>query len=194
MKRGIYYCSRMVSAQYGAELTESHYEDIKKVYSLWVCMNPPKGRAGSITRYSIQEENLVGDVREQRDCYDLLTTIMICLGEEEEEQDSGVLKLLETLLSSEKDPAAKKKTLEEEFAIPVTQTLEREVSLMCNLSKGIEEKGIQKGMQKGIQEGTLLSIRSLMKSMNWTAEEAMIALRIEEPERSHYAERIEKEH
>ena len=34
LKRGIYYCSRMISSQYGVEFTESHYEDIKKVYSL----------------------------------------------------------------------------------------------------------------------------------------------------------------
>ena len=28
----------------------------------------------------------------------------------------------------------------------MTQTLESEVSLMCNLSKGVEEKGIRKGI------------------------------------------------
>ena len=27
IKRGIYYCSRMISSQYGTEFTESHYED-----------------------------------------------------------------------------------------------------------------------------------------------------------------------
>lgn len=32
------------------------------------------------------------------------------------------------------------------FHIRMTQTLESEVSLMCNLSKGVEEKGIQKGI------------------------------------------------
>lgn len=30
IKRGIYYCSRMISAQYGTEFSASHYEDIKK--------------------------------------------------------------------------------------------------------------------------------------------------------------------
>lgn len=34
----------------------------------------------------------------------------------------------------------------------MTQKLESEVSLMCNLSKGVEEKGIQKGRQEGRQE------------------------------------------
>ena len=34
IKRGIYYCSRMISAQYGTEFVDSHYEKIKKVYSI----------------------------------------------------------------------------------------------------------------------------------------------------------------
>ncbi|MCI9144238.1 MAG: hypothetical protein HFH87_16730, partial [Lachnospiraceae bacterium] len=63
IKRGIYYCSRMISAQYGTEFTNSHYENIKKVYSIWICMNPPKNRENSITRYYIAEENLAGSVK-----------------------------------------------------------------------------------------------------------------------------------
>ena len=34
IKRGIYYCCRMISSQYGREFTGSHYEKIKKVYSI----------------------------------------------------------------------------------------------------------------------------------------------------------------
>lgn len=32
----------------------------------------------------------------------------------------------------------------------MTQELEREVSEMCNLSEGVEQKGIAKGIAKGI--------------------------------------------
>ncbi len=64
IKRGLYYCSRLISAQYGTEFAEGHYEDIKKVYSIWICMNPPKNRQNSITRYYIAEENIIGDVKE----------------------------------------------------------------------------------------------------------------------------------
>ena len=48
---------------------------------------------------------------------------------------------------------------------------------MCNLSKGVEEKGIQKGIEKGIEQGIekgiLLSIRNLMETMGWSVEQAM---------------------
>ena len=44
IKRALYYCSRMISSQYGSEFTETHYEKIRKVYSIWICPNPPKKR------------------------------------------------------------------------------------------------------------------------------------------------------
>lgn len=160
IKRGIYYCSRMISAQYGTEFINSHYENIKKVYSIWICMNPPKSRENSITRYYIAEENLAGSVKEQKADYDLMAAVMICLGKE---TDSGtdLLKLLNVLLSTETGSQDKCQILEEDFHIRMTQTLESEVSLMCNLSKGVEEKGIQKGIQKGIDKGITAMILTL---------------------------------
>ena len=50
---------------------------------------------------------------------------------------------------------------------------------MCNLSKGVEqrgiEKGIEKGIAKGITQGILTTIKKLMENMNWTAQKAMEA-------------------
>jgi len=71
LKRAIYYCSRMISAQYGTEFTSSHYEKIKKVYSIWICMNPPLKEENSITQYSLTETNLVGERKEMEKNYDL---------------------------------------------------------------------------------------------------------------------------
>ena len=76
IKRGIYYCSRMIFSQYGTEFAESHYENIKKVYSIWICMNPPKSRENSITRYYIAKENLVGSVKERKAEKDAAKTYM----------------------------------------------------------------------------------------------------------------------
>ena len=74
-----------------------------------------------------------------------MTAIMICLGDKREDETAGVLKLLNVLLSTETEPEDKCQILEENFQIKMTQKLESEVSLMCNLSKGVEEKGIEKG-------------------------------------------------
>ena len=187
--RGIYYCSRMISAQYGTEFTAARYGQIKKVYSIWICLDPPKDRANTITSYSLAEKNLIGNVREPVRNYDLMTAVMICLGPSGGERDAGVLRLLDTLLSSELAAEEKKHILSRDFAIPMTQTLETEVSLMCDLSKSVEEKG----KKQGITETLLASIRNLMDSMRWTAEQAMAALKVPEEERAKYLELLGKQ-
>lgn len=101
LKRAVYYCSRMISAQHGTEFTKSHYEKIKKVYSIWICPAPPKERRNTITRYRIKEENVIGYVQEPEANYDLMTVIMICLGGPDEAESDGILRLLSVLLSNE---------------------------------------------------------------------------------------------
>lgn len=153
LKRAVYYCSRMISSQYGTEFTNSHYEKIKKVYSIWICMNPPKNRWNSITGYSIAEKQLIGNVQNPVRDYDLLNVVMICLGKPEQD-DNDILKLLDVLFSSDKGSDDKRKILQDDFDIPMTETIEGSVSQMCNLSKGIEDKGIAIGEARGEARGT----------------------------------------
>ena len=192
IKRGIYYCSRMISSQYGVEFTDTHYEKIKKVYSIWVCADPPKYRQNTITRYVVSEENLIGEVKEKKENYDLLTAVMICLGDSEDDNYDGILKLLDVLLSSEKNPEEKKRILQEDFDIRMTKKLESEVTDVCNLSKGVEEKGIAIGMERGMEAGMLQAIRNLMDTLKMTAEQAMAALKVPENEWLKYASRLKE--
>ena len=74
----------------------------------------------------------------------------------------------------------------------MTRELESEVLLMCNLSKGIEEKGIKEGINEGIKEGSLSSIQNLMESMDWSAEQAMAALKIPDSEQVQYVNGLKK--
>ena len=184
IKRNLYYCCRLVSSQYGTEFTNSHYEKIKKVYNIFICMNPPNYRKNTINQYSIQEEKMLGSYEENVLNYDLLTALIICLGDADDEKSTGILKLLEVLLSTERSTEEKKKILQGDFDIKMTQELEREVSEMCNLSDGIEQKGIAKGIG--------VSIQSLMESMGWTIEQAMDALQIPTEERNVYLNLLKK--
>ena len=44
---------------------------------------------------------------------------------------------------------------------------------MCNLSKGVEERGIAIGLERGMETGTLNAIQNLMETLKLTAEQAM---------------------
>ena len=185
LMRAIYYCSRMISAQYGTEFVHEEYQNIKKVYSVFICMDPPKNRRNSITRYRLTEENLIGHVKEPTRHYDLITVVMVCLGGSDGENYDGILKLLDVLLSPKVGEIEKRQVLRDEFDIPMTETLEAEVHQMCNLSEGVRELGRS--------EGLLASIRALMASMGWSAEQAMEALKLPETDRPKYADLLQKQ-
>ena len=76
----------------------------------------------------------------------------------------------------------------------MTRSMEEEVSVMCNLSKGVREKGIAEGIIKGRAEGqaegrtetTLLNIGNLMETLGLTVEQAMAALKVPENDRPKY--------
>ncbi len=202
IKRGIYYGSRMISSQYGTEFTNSHYEDIKKVYSIWICPKPPKDKQNTVERYSIKKDNLIGKSYEAEQNYDLLNVIMIHLGDENSANHKDVIRMLDVLLSDKKTAAEKIHVLEENYNIPMTDNLFGEVENVCNLSTGIyldgREDGRMQGRKEGLAEGrkegraegrkegrkegientVLQSIKSLMETMSFTFEQAAKALKI----------------
>ena len=49
-----------------------------------------------------------------------------------------------------------------------------ELNEMCNLSDGIERKGVK----LGALEATVQMVKNLMHSMRWTAQQAMDALQV----------------
>lgn len=186
VRRGLYYCVRMLSSQYGTEFTGSHYEKIKKVYSVWICLDPPKSRENTITQYEIHERNRVGCVKEQKEQFDVLSVIIICPGNPTDKETHGILKMLGVLFSDQLKYFEKCRILKKEFNLPFNESLEREVSAMCNLSERILEKGMEKGMEKGARINAEKNLRSLMKTSGCSAAQAMAALEIPEEEQAIY--------
>ena len=126
IKRTIYQCTQMISAQYGTEFTASHYEKVKKVYSVCICVNPPCELRNSIARYQFAEENLVGNVKEPVSNYDLITAVMIYLDKQVDNCENDVLNLLSVLFSSEISLAQKQHILEKDFSIRINDALRKD--------------------------------------------------------------------
>ena len=47
--RGVFYGARMISAQKGTEFTGTDYDNIRKVYTIWICMNAPDDIGNAIS-------------------------------------------------------------------------------------------------------------------------------------------------
>ena len=105
--------------------------------------------------------------------HDLLSVVMIYLGDNSMESDNQLVSMLTTLLSSDITKEKKKQILQDTYNIPMTIEYEQEVDDMCNLSEYVEQKGIQKGLQKGLQEGLQ---EGLQKGLQEGKEQAKIDL------------------
>lgn len=168
IKRGVYYCSRLISSQYGTVFVKSDYGSIQKVYSIWVCVNPTQKTEYSITSYHMMEKNIVGSVQAKRQHYDLLNVVMVCLGNKKYTELNGLLRLLNMMMvDNYLTKQEKRQILTEEFDIEITPELERGVDKMCNLSEGIEKKGFDKGRE----EEKLASARRMIAKGKFTAED-----------------------
>lgn len=52
LKRGSFYCSRMISAQKETVFRNSDYNKLQKVYSIWLCIAPDENIRGVCNTYS----------------------------------------------------------------------------------------------------------------------------------------------
>ena len=174
--RGIFYDARMISAQLGTEFEHSKYDDMKKVYSIWVCTHPTKEFQNTLIRYSIRPEQLIGNAVEKSENYDLMSVVTICLGESGTENYTGIVKFMDVLLSSSRAATEKKKILEEEFGVAMNEDLEREVLVMCNLSQGVKAEGREEGISIGEMRMLVQLVRDGDLKMERAAEKAKMTV------------------
>ena len=147
--RSIYYGARMISSQHGTEFINDNYNDIKNIYSIWICTDVPNYAKNTITQYKIHQEKVLGDFK-RKHRYDILNIVFLCLGDTTQEDLPQYLNMLTVALGNHIDVEEKKRRLKNEFEIPMTIEFEREINEMCNLADAIERQGIEQGIEQGI--------------------------------------------
>ena len=147
LNRAVFYVSRLISSQKERDFENSSYDDIKCVYSIWICMNMEENTMGHI---HLTKEDLIGSY-EWKGNLDLLNIIMIGLAKELPEHDETyeLHRLLGALLSRELTVDEKLDIIGKEYDIPLEEDFRKDMSTMCNLSQGVKEEGIAIGRAEG---------------------------------------------
>lgn len=151
VKRALYYGSRLISSQRDIEFRHSEYDKIKKIYSIWLCMESPTQKSG-ITRYMTQEISEYGTIKENRNNYDLQQIVMVYIGDDRKHLRNKFLRMLYDLFKSSKTAREKKKTLQQKYQIALAPKDERSVDTMCNLSIGVYRRGFEEGEERREKE------------------------------------------
>ena len=170
-KRGIFYAARLLAAQLNTEFTNNgsnpaQYDDIKKVYSIWICMDCPDNKKDSIVSYSLSPEILYqGNKNFCLDyAYDLMSVVIVHLSGSLGCSQNQLIGMLDTLLGT-MDAKMKKQKLQEVFQLPMTMEIDREVNDMCNLSLGLWEEAMNEGRLEGRLEGERMCRLGILKDM-----------------------------
>lgn len=175
LNRAVFYVSRLISSQKERDFENSSYDDIKCVYSIWICMNMEEN---TMSHIHLTKEDLIGSY-EWKGNLDLLNIIMIGLAKELPEHDETyeLHRLLGALLSRELTIDEKLDIIGNEYDIPLEENFRKDMSTMCNLSQGVKEEGIAIGRAEG-EAGLIakmykngLSIEQIASATDKTVEE-----------------------
>ncbi len=142
LNRAIFYVSRLISSQKERDFVNTNYDDIKQVFSIWICMNIDDN---SLSHIHLTKDEMLKPCNWKGNL-DLLNIVLIGITNEIPEHDEKyeMHRLIGALLSSELKEQEKLDIIEHEYNIPISQEFREDVSIMCNLSQGIEDKAIAK--------------------------------------------------
>lgn len=146
LNRAIFYVCRLVSSQKERDFSGSNYNDIKQVYSIWICMNM---RDNVMNHIAMMDRKIVG-AHNWKGNLDLMNIIMIGLAKRRPEhtEQYELHRLLGTLLSNELSVKEKLNVMEQEYDISAEKNVEEEMAVMCNLGQGIEDRAMEMGEAK----------------------------------------------
>ena len=138
LNRAIFYVSRLISSQKERDFVNTNYDDIKQVFSIWVCMNMSKN---SLSHFHIVKDEML-EPYDWKGNVDLLNIVMIGVTNELPEHDEKyeLHRLIGALLSDRLRENEKLDIIEKEYKIPLSNDFRKEVDTMCNLSQGIEDR------------------------------------------------------
>lgn len=148
LNRAIFYVSRLISSQKERDFVNTNYDDIKQVFSIWICMNMDDN---SLSHIHLTKDELLKPCNWKGNL-DLLNIVLIGItnGIPEHDEKYEMHRLIGALLSSELKEQEKLDIIEHEYNISTSQEFREDVRIMCNLSTGIEERATEKTSEKFI--------------------------------------------
>ena len=141
-------CDRgiLISSQKERDFVNTNYDDIKQVFSIWICMNMDDN---SLSHIHLTKDEMLKPCNWKGNL-DLLNIVLIGITNEISEHDEKyeMHRLIGALLSSELKEQEKLDIIEHEYNIPISQEFREDVRIMCNLGTGIEERATEKATEQ----------------------------------------------
>ena len=137
-KRVEYYGFRSFTSQLMFVKEEKDYNDLCKVYSIWICPNPTKTQSTNIVRFYIQQDSTSPDCAYKKEDYANFEGIILFLAQDANVKSGRpIIDFLTLLFSATVPPEEKKARLQEEYHVEMEKVMEEVVQEMGGLSAAI---------------------------------------------------------
>ena len=194
------YASALLFQQKGREFTNSDYDKLRKVYSIWIILEPLKEQRNTVLRYKMKGSFDSDNISYPIPSCDYMEIVKVCIGRPDTDSPTKALKVLTAIFTSglndwERIERLKRYNIEVDRYLSeemrgISMTIDDErieyhtrLGYEAGIEEGIEE-GIKVGMEKGREIGKKESdeqmvdhfafhISELIKNEGLTLEEAI---------------------
>ncbi len=141
LNRAIFYVCRLISSQKNKDFIKSNYDDIKRVYSIWICMNMEEN---NLCHYHLTRDEILGKCNWKGD-EKLINIVLLGItnGVPDYDDEYKLHRLLCTLFSNKLNASEKINIIKKDYNILTKDELREDVNTMCNLGEGIEEMAVE---------------------------------------------------
>ena len=139
--RAVFYACRMVSSQKERDFTGMNYNDIKKVYTIWICMNQ---KENSLNYLHLTNEKLMGKTAIEK-AGDLIHIILLGLAKNlpPYTEENKLHRLLGALFTNELTADEKISIIESEYNIEAKNELRKDVRKVSGLGESLVESAAE---------------------------------------------------
>ena len=149
--RAVFYACRMVSSQKERDFTGMNYNDIKKVYTIWICMNQ---KENSLNYLHLTNEKLMGKTAIEK-AGDLIHIILLGLAKNlpSYTEKNKLHRLLGALFTNELTADEKISIIESEYNIEAKNELRKDVRKVSGLGESLVESAAEEAWEQGLELG-----------------------------------------
>ena len=177
-KRAEYYMARLVSAEKGRDFIRDNYNDLRKVYSIWIILKPLAKDRNTVTRYSMRAESIVGDPDRAMPVMDTFNILFIYVGSYDDSlPDASAFPAAVFKLIEGKEQQSK---AEDRFKISFDDLIAREVIGTSSVGMDAYNHGFREGKAEGKAETEATAIEvavstilQLVNDEDWSLEKAL---------------------
>ena len=144
--RAVFYACRMVSSQKERDFTGMNYNDIKKVYTIWICMNQ---KENSLNYLHLTNEKLMGKTAIEK-AGDLIHIILLGLAKNlpPYTEENKLHRLLGALFTNELTADEKISIIESEYNIEAKNELRKDVRKVSGLGESLVESAAEEAWEE----------------------------------------------